>query len=65
MGIELKEEFKTDASVTDAGYLTLRQGGDQILMSASQVKILLEWLQDGNGLRLEQNWDNGVDQVEG
>ena len=65
MAIELKEEFRTDASVTDSGYLALKQGGAQVLLSASQVKILLEWLQDGNGLSLEQNWDNGVDQVEG
>lgn len=63
MGIEFKEELRVDVHATDDGYLEIRQDGARILISAGQVKKLLSWLEDGNGLSIEQDWNNGVHQV--
>jgi hypothetical protein len=64
MSIELKEEFKTDVSISNPGYLRIRQEGVQVLLSAGQVKTLLKWLEDGNGLSLEADWNNGIDEID-
>lgn len=64
MRMELKEEFTTNASVTDDGYLVISQEEMTVTLSGGQVKTLLKWLEDGNGLSLESSWNNGADMVE-
>ena len=64
MRMELKEEFKTNASITDDGYLIISQEEMVVTLSGGQVETLLKWLQDGSGLSLERDWNNGADLVE-
>lgn len=64
MRMELKEEFKTDIYRSERGYLVITQDGVRIKLSGGQLVKLLKWLEDGNGLNLEADWNNGIDQAE-
>lgn len=64
MRMELKEELKTMVSRSDEGYLFILQDGVKVKLSGGQVEKIVKWLQDGNGLNLESDWNNGVVQAE-
>lgn len=65
MRMELKEELKTTVSISADGYMFILQDGVKVKMSGGQVEKVLQWLQDGNGLNLKSDWNNGVVQAEG
>lgn len=64
MSFELKEETRTEIALTERGYLVITQNSRMVRLSANQVKKLLSWLEDGKGLRVEQDWNNGMEGVE-
>lgn len=65
MRMELKEELKTTVSISPDGYMFILQDGVKVKLSGGQVEKVLQWLQDGNGLNLKSDWNNGVVQAEG
>lgn len=65
MRMELKEEFKTTVSRNDDGYLFIIQGDVKVKISGGQVEKIVKWLQEGNGLNLEADWNNGIAQAKG
>lgn len=64
MRIEMKEELKTTVSTSSEGYLFILQDGVKVKISGAQVEKILQWLQEGNGLNLKSDWNNGVVQAE-
>lgn len=64
MRIEFKEELKTTVSKSAEGYVFILQDGAKVKLSGGQVEKIVKWLQDGNGLALESDWNNGVVQAD-
>lgn len=54
---QIETGFRTDAD----GYLIISQEGKSVKLSCQQVHLLLELLEDGNGLGLEQDWNKGIE----
>lgn len=61
MHIVLKKEIDTVFRCDADGYLSISQQGKSVQLSCRQVKILLAQLEDGHGLALESNWNDGLE----
>lgn len=64
MGIEMKPEVETRISSTDEGYVNISQEGVFVSLSAGQVEQLLTWLENGAGLAIETDWNNGIRELD-
>lgn len=58
----LKPELPTEINRDDDGFLTIIQKKGRVVLSANQVMEIHKWLEKGNGIHLEADWNNGVAQ---
>lgn len=61
MEVLVKAQLETGFRTDDAGYLIIHQNGNTVKLSCQQVQMLVELLEDGNGLGLEQDWNKGIE----
>ena len=58
--MKLKGAIETEFSRDEDGFLTIRQNHDVVKLSYAQLVIILDWLEEGNGINLDSDWNNGI-----
>lgn len=58
--MKLKNEIATTVETDDSGYLRISQPGAEVKLSCRQVELVVDFLRDGNGLAMREDWSNGI-----
>lgn len=56
----IKGAKETEVTRHEDGYVIIRKIEGTVTLAEPQVKALLDWLRNGNGLSAEADWNNGV-----